>query len=403
MNPSEPKETIFTVTFLGASLINLFVMATYYLLFVISTPYAEAKFNASPSMAGLVAGFMILGCLAGRSVCGRLIEDIGFRRVLFGGLIIYLAGLGLYLVANSMLPLLVFRFISGVGVGCIGTVTATLVAHIVPVRQRGLGVSYFTLSTILALAAGPFLGIFLMQILSFTELFLLCLASGLMSFIMALFLRFPECASATPCRSQRLALDDFLEFRAIPFCIVILLAGFCYGSVQAFLSSHAGKLGLENMAGFYFLIYAGMVFVTRPFTGKIMDAKGENPVAYPALVLMMLSLFLLAKTDSAWMLCISGALLGIGFGNLQSLSQVACIKLAPQHRFGQATSTFFIFMDLGIGLGPYLLGFLVPRFGYGGLYEAAALLAFAAIPAYHLLHGRKGHPAAKELPNTFLQ
>ena len=93
MNPSEPKKNIFTVTFLAASLINLFVMAAYYLLFVISTPYAEAKFNASPSMAGLVAGFMVLGCLAGRFDCGRLIEDIRIKKVLFGGLIINLEGL----------------------------------------------------------------------------------------------------------------------------------------------------------------------------------------------------------------------------------------------------------------------------------------------------------------------
>lgn len=393
MTASEPKETIFTFTFLALSLINLFVMAAYYLLFVISSPYAVANFNASPSMAGLVAGVMVLGCLAARFVCGWLVEVIGLKKVLFSGLVIYIVGIGLYLVAHSMPLLLIFRFISGIGVGSIGTVTGTLVAHIVPARKRGQGVSYFTLSTILALAAGPFLGIFLMQFLSFTALFLLCLALGAVSFIMAFFLRFPEWTPAAPSHGHGVGLGDFLEFRVVPVCLVILLAGLCYGNVQAFLASHARDHGLESMASFYFLAYAATVFISRLFTGKIMDIRGENSVAYPALVLMLLSLLLLTKANSVWMLLLSGALLGMGFGNFQSLGQIVCIKLVPRQRFGQATSTFYIFLDLGVGLGPYALGLLVPRFGYDGLYMAASALAFVTIPAYYLLHGRKEYRA----------
>ena len=35
---------------------------------------------------------------------------------------------------------------------------------------------------------------------------------------------------------------------------------------------------------------------------------------------------------------------------------------------GLATSTFFIFLDAGLGFGPYLLGFIVPYTTYGHLY-----------------------------------
>lgn len=389
MKSTEPQEAIFTFPFVAVSLINFFVMAAYYLLFVISTPYAVANFDASPSLAGLVAGFMILGCLAGRFVCGWLVENIGFKKVLFSGLLIYLVGLALYLLAHTLPILLVLRFISGIGVGCIGTVTGTLIARIVPVQRMGEGISYFTLSTILALAAGPFLGIFLMQLLSFTDLFLLCLAFGIVSFIMALFLKFPAYATAISDIKQPVTLHAFLEVNVVPVCMVILMVSFCYGNVQAFLSIHAGVLGLENVASLYFFIYAGIVFLTRPFTGKVLDARGENPVAYPALVFLVLSLFLLAEAESAWVLLISAALLGMGFGNFQSLVQVICIKLVTRQRIAQATSTFYISLDLGIGIGPYLLGMLVPSFGYVGLYLATTLLAFAAIPAYYLLHGGK--------------
>lgn len=396
MNASEPGDAIFTFDFLAVSLINLLVMAAYYLLFVISGPYAVAVFNASPGTSGLVAGVMVLGCLAGRFVCGRLIEVIGFKKVLYAGFFAYIAGIALYLAVSSLPLLLAIRLFSGIGIGCIGTVTGTLIARIVPSHKRGLGLSYFSLSTIIALAAGPFFGIFLMQRMTFSELFLLCLGLGALSLVLALFVRLPG-AEAPETRRGHPALGDFIEFTVVPLCLTILLAGVCYGCIQAFIATHAAHAGLEGVASFYFLAYAAVVFLTRPLTGRLIDARGENPVAYPALILMALSLFLLARADSAWMLLLSGALLGAGYGNFQSVAQVTCIKLVPRHRFGQATSTFFIFLDLGVGLGPYALGQLVPSLGYNGLFMAAAAVACLAIPLYHTLHGRKEHTHAAPL------
>lgn len=45
---------------------------------------------------------------------------------------------------------------------------------------------------------------------------------------------------------------------------------------------------------------------------------------------------------------------------------------------------------MGIGLGPYLFGFLVPSVGYGGMYQALAFTVLAALGLYYMLHGRGG-------------
>jgi len=65
------------------------------------------------------------------------------------------------------------------------------------------------------------------------------------------------------------------------------------------------------------------------------------------------------------------------------------IKGLPPHRLGLATSTFFIFVDLGFGVGPYLLGSLVPLTGYRGLYVIMAIVILTTIPLYYFLYGRK--------------
>ena len=116
--------------------------------------------------------------------------------------------------------------------------------------------------------------------------------------------------------------------------------------------------------------------------------RGENVIFYPCLLLTALSLFLLAEAQSSWMLLLSSLLLGVGFGNFQSAGQSVSLSLVSRSRFAQATTTFFIFFDLGIGLGPYLFGFLVPSVGYGGMYQALACLVVGAVVMYHFLHGR---------------
>ncbi|MNW21796.1 major facilitator superfamily transporter [compost metagenome] len=56
---------------------------------------------------------------------------------------------------------------------------------------------------------------------------------------------------------------------------------------------------------------------------------------------------------------------------------------------GLANSTYFIFLDLGLGFGPFALGYLVPELGYRGLYLALVGVIVAGIGVYYVLHGRK--------------
>lgn len=74
---------------------------------------------------------------------------------------------------------------------------------------------------------------------------------------------------------------------------------------------------------------------------------------------------------------------------MQSCTQAIAIKLTPPHRMGLATSTFFIFLDAGLGFGPYLLGFFIPTLNYSTLYIILAFVVLASSALYYLLHGKK--------------
>ena len=111
-------------------------------------------------------------------------------------------------------------------------------------------------------------------------------------------------------------------------------------------------------------------------------------IFFPIFLLTALSLVLLAYAERGWMLLLSGFILGVGFGNFQSVGQAVSLSLVSRSRFAQATTTFFIFFDFGIGLGPYLFGFLVPIVGYNGMYLALSGTVLCALVIYYILHGK---------------
>lgn len=382
---------MFNRDFLSVAGINFLILVPYYMLFVISAPYAVERFGASASTGGLVAGVMALGVLTGRFFSGRFIGSAGSQKVLIFGLVEFIAVMALYLAVDSLPLLVAVRFLSGIGIGCIGTVTGTLIAHVTPQGQLGAGISYFSLSTILGMAAGPFLGVFLLARVSFSFIFLFCCAAGVVCLVFSLFLTtsIPAAGNAAGVGPLSFRLGEYLERRALPVSLVVLVVAQGYGCLQAFIAFHAESIGLTGAAGAFFSVYAAVILISRPVTGKLMDRHGENLVIYPSLVLLICGLALLGYANSSWTFLLSAGLIGAGFGNFQSTCQVVSVKAATRDRIPQATSTFFIFLELGISFGPYLFGIIVPHAGYHGLFHALAAVTLASIPLYYFLHGRK--------------
>ena len=136
------------------------------------TSYAIDKFHASTSIAGLVASIFVIGVLIGRLGTGRIIEDMGSKRVLIVGAIFFIITSALYFIAINLLLLIIIRLLHGIAYGVASNAAGTIVAQIIPHSRRGEGIGYYSMSTILAMAIGPFIGIFLIQHADFKMIFI---------------------------------------------------------------------------------------------------------------------------------------------------------------------------------------------------------------------------------------
>jgi MFS family permease len=394
------EQKLWTKDFITISIINFILMLAMYLLLVTIAPFAVEQYGASTSMAGLVSGIFIIGTLIARIFSGGLIGKVGGKRMLFIGLLVSTIATAFYFGSANMPLLLANRLFHGIGLGIASTATGTMIAQAIPPSRRGEGIGYFSMSTVMATAIGPFFGIFMSQHYPFEMLFALCLAISVVSLIMFFFVN--ETVKATASDKQqaakkRVGLSNFIEVKALPISIITLFVALAYSGVLSFISFYAKEINLVQTASFFFLVYAIVVLLSRPFSGKLLDVKGAKFVVIPSLVLFALGMIVLSQTHSGIMLLAAGAIFGLGYGNFQSVAQAIALKGISVERLGIATSTFYIFLDSGLGFGPYFLGVVVPNLGYRGMYEVLTIVIVLSLAAFVYLFRKKSTNSINEI------
>lgn len=383
---------LWTKDFIFITLINFLMYIIHYALIVTVTSFTIDTFHAGEGLGGLAAGIFIIGMLFGRLFTGKYIDQLNLKKTLLASLVFSFVAIALYFLIHSLLVLIIVRLIHGIAFGMASTTTGTYSSTIVPEDRKGEGIGYYALSTTVASAIGPFLGILINQRFSFESNFIVCLICILLAGVLSLFIsniRQPMVDAENKEVNSAKGIGQFLQKQAIPISIVIVFVGIAYSSVLAFLDSYASHIGLAAAASFFFVVYAFSTFVVRPITGKVFDNYGANKVVYPVLVLFVIGLVLLSVTHSSWMLLFSAIFIGIGYGTLIPSFQTIAIQASPPEKIGLATSTFYIFADLGAGAGPTLLGILIGSVGYRNLYMLMALLLVGVIALYYFMHGRK--------------
>ena len=234
--PVSALRAIFSRTFIAISLINMLGMIGYYAIFVVCTRYLVEEFQSSAATAGLATGIVVIGCLVGRFFTGSIIRDAGYRRVLGTGVLFFFLMNVSYFFAHEMWQIFSVRFISGVAMGVIGTATGTYVATIVPRQFHGRGISYFSMSTALALCFGPFIGIALLGSLGYEGIFSIAASLSAVSLLLMWFVIDVKPPVDRVREKKGLSLDDFIDRRLVPFSIFVGIVCLTWGNVQALLA-----------------------------------------------------------------------------------------------------------------------------------------------------------------------
>lgn len=387
MSTSSYAPKIWTKEFTAIFAFHFILMGAMYSTLVTVGNYAIEKYDVNPSIAGFVASIFIVGVLVGRGVTGYQINHLGARKIMLGGTVLYFLTYILYFFDFGLTFLIVTRLLNGIATGMISTALNTLATISVPEERRGEGISYFSLSMVVASAVGPFMAFLLLEQISFETMLIYVGILMLLVVLMIPLIKINNVTKETAVKPEKFVL---IEKNSLRMLMPIFLMGLAYSSVLSFLNTYAIEIDVVTAASFFFIVYAAAVLSTRPFTGRIIDQRGPNVVIYPTFILMAIGFFLLGSTSAGTVVLIAGFIIGLGFGNFQSAAQIICVNVAPKENVGLATSTFFIILEIGLGFGPVFLGLIVPFVGYSGMYLWLIVPIILAGVFYMMMVGKRG-------------
>lgn len=378
------EDRIWTRDFVFVCLANFFVFFGFQMTLP-TLPLFLKELGGNDQLVGMIVGIFTFSALLLRPYAGHALESKGRKFVYMTGLVVFVLSIASYSFISSILFLFVLRIVQGMGWGFSTTAGGTIATDIIPPKRRGEGLGYFGLSGNLALALGPTLGLTLVGLISFSQLFLICAACGLMALLFASQIRYKK-VEALEAKTAKVKFDIF-ERSAIKPSILLFFITATFGGIATFLPIFAMERGVQGIE-LYFLLYAAFLMLSRTFAGRIYDRKGHLYVFMPGASMIFIAMLLLAWLPNTAVLLIAASLYGLGFGSVQPALQAWSVENAPGNRRGMANATFFSFFDLGIGIGAIVFGQMAFVFGYASIYAASAGSVLMAMIIYILLYVR---------------
>jgi MFS family permease len=342
---------------------SLFLFIAFYMLYP-TLPLFIKQMGGNETQVGLAMGLFMLASVLFRPLVGGLLDRFGRRPFIIWGLLLFGGAMYLYGWIGGIVALLGLRLLHGMSWAVSSTAMQTAITDMIPPARRGEGLGWLGLAMTLAMAIGPLFGVWVTQSLSYPALFQIAVGFSAAALLLT-------SGATMPFRPQSGARRiEVVEKAVLPITVAVFFLFIAYGGITTFIPLFADSIGVNS--GAFFLAFAATLALSRPLSGKLSDRYGETVVILPALVITIAGLLVLSLSTGLFGVLVAAVLYGIGFGSAHPVLHAAAIRLARPDRKGVANASFSTAIDLGIGLGAILLGWVAQSMSYQGLFMVSA-------------------------------
>ena len=350
------------ITFLG-------FLDTHLLIPVIAL-YASSV-GASMGMVGLIVGLYSIINTPANIIFGRLIDRVGYKVPLIGGLIGNVLSMVLYTFTRNPLHLALVRIFHGFSGALVAPSTMSIIANYSVGDRRGRSMAFYGMALASASLIGYPLSGLIAERLGFAVLFFIGASAVAVGIFLSLMLpdsSRKEVTNSRPAKSESLQKVKSLLIKKglVPSYAAIFAQYFTFGGVVTLLPIHIERLGMGAFeVGMLLAAFSAMFVVTQFPSGAISDRVGRLPPIVIGLLCVILSLTVLPLLPRFSLLAVSMALYGAGYGFLfPSISALVTDHTNMEER-GLASGLFHALLTAGVAIGAPLMGWVGSLLGTG--------------------------------------
>ncbi len=359
--------------------------------FMVATILSKYLVNIGTNVqtAGVIVGLFSLTSLFFRPFSGIMADRLSNVGLLKWSNILMSIGLFGFVLTTQIPLLIAFRIINGIGFALAGTSQISLATRYMPKDKMGEGIGYLGLGMVLGSAAAPGFGLIIANLFGMKITFLIAAGLTMLAFFI-LFFQKEDKREVTG--HLKIRISDIFAVKALPYTLVAGSFSFSNGIIASYLLLFTDELGVKGIS-IYFTLYAIVLFVIRPVSGKLMDKKGIRVTVLPGLLLTALSMFMLGNSKTLLFILITGVIRSIGQGAAQPSLQAGCISAVGKERSGVATSTYYLGGDVCQGVGPMLGGLIIGNIsgvaGFTALFYLCGAILLLALLYFYLITSKK--------------
>lgn len=383
------SERLFTPSFVSLGLADLAYFLAVGIAIYALPLYVTGPIGSTPAGAGMAFGAFAISAILLRPLAGRWSDTHGRRPLLVGGALLAAVALLATPLAHTLATVVALRLVLGVAEALFFVASLAALADLAPPDRTAEAISYNSLGLYLGLALGAPVGEALVTVLGFAGAWS---AAAILSLVAAMLAgrigetRAPRHPAAPPAA--------LIHRPAIPAALGFLASIIAMGSFLAFVPLHANAIGLVS-ASLPLFVYGIVVVVLRIALAPIQDKLPPLPVAATALLTIAAGLLVLLAWATPTGLLTGAVLLGTGVALSTPAFFAAIFATADPSSRGAAAGTFSIALDLGLGAGPIILGWVAHSGSIATAFLVAAGVALAG-SAWTILLTRSQPAAAAD-------
>ncbi|AKO46022.1 MFS transporter [[Haemophilus] ducreyi] len=334
----------------------------------------SADLALSPTQAGSLVTWTLIGAVAGGIIFGALSDKYGRVRVLTWTIVLFSVFTGLCAFAQGYWDLLVYRVIAGIGLGGEFGIGMALAAEAWPARHRAKAASYVALGWQVGVLAAALLTPFLLPIIGWRGMFLVGVFPAFIAWYLRVKLHEPEVfiqkvklAKPTKLESFKLLVKDWATTKtSLGIVVLTSVQNFGYYGIMIWLPNFLSKqLGFSlTKSGIWTAVTIFGMMLGIWIFGQLADRIGRKPSFILFQVGAVISIFTYSQLIDPTHMLFAGAFLGMfvngmmgGYGALMSEAYPTAARATAQNvlfNLGRAVG----------GLGPMVVGAIVAVYSF---------------------------------------